>query len=532
MQQRRSHAVHYSNNGKRLVDKDGYSPVLEADAYRLDVRDYGAKGDGVTNDTSAIVAAVADAYSATKFAGGTPGRKAIVYFPEGIFIVNNVTISGYVRWVGAGRNQTVIKASSTGDSTYLVASATYLQDSYAFCDAPFEIDGITFDGAGVKTNTFVCRAFYPVFRSCGFAGANGGANLLLSASGRDGTALSSTMVNGSIHSCWFGSAANPSALSAVDLDTIDPGAKITDWIVSKCFFTGGAVCTHNLRLIKVSAGWMISNNHFYGATLSLYIMGAIFGTSITSNIVEGNVEMYTIAGATAGATFGPGNVVYDGSFTAGFGLGGGAGIVSVGNSYMSGYILHNYFDGSKVLVSQNDYFSNATPLRWHHGASTGVITVINGFNALTNVVMNGSSNAVQSQTGNDFTVTTYNVLNTHAPFVARAKISAANAFTLTAVVPVLPTDTLPYKVSFTQCARTNHTGTVRLNYAMDGIIVRNSGGTYAMTIGSETLTGAQFTVQNAWSLIASGSQLTITITATFADVLSQTAYGGAVLTVM
>ena len=68
----------------------------------FNVKAYGATGDGVTDDTSAI----ADAAAAVTAAGG-----GILWFPSGTYLVSSGTaLSSGTLALGAGRSNTTIKA--------------------------------------------------------------------------------------------------------------------------------------------------------------------------------------------------------------------------------------------------------------------------------------------------------------------------------------------------------------------------------------------------------------------------------------
>jgi polygalacturonase len=76
------------------------SPWTGQDARVLDVRSFGARGDGNTDDAGAIEAALGEA-----------GRNApaTVYFPPGRYVVSHgFAPPARVRWLGAGRNATTI----------------------------------------------------------------------------------------------------------------------------------------------------------------------------------------------------------------------------------------------------------------------------------------------------------------------------------------------------------------------------------------------------------------------------------------
>lgn len=88
------------------ADEQGHAGSLAIRGPRpwVDVRAYGAKGDGVTEDTAAIVSALAVLGSA----GG------IVYFPEGTYITNSkITAKNRVTLLGAGSYTTRILAGSS-----------------------------------------------------------------------------------------------------------------------------------------------------------------------------------------------------------------------------------------------------------------------------------------------------------------------------------------------------------------------------------------------------------------------------------
>jgi hypothetical protein len=81
------------------------------DVVGANVKDYGAVGDGVTDDTAAIAAA---------WAAGSGS----IFFPEGDFVYNGAGLDAqWPRIVGAGRRRTVIHL---GASSYLVNSASQI----------------------------------------------------------------------------------------------------------------------------------------------------------------------------------------------------------------------------------------------------------------------------------------------------------------------------------------------------------------------------------------------------------------------
>lgn len=78
----------------------------------INVQDYGAKGDGTTDDGPAINAAIAAARKTGQYGTGLQG--APVYFPPGVYMVNeglNCTV-GQFNLVGAGPYQSVIRGNT------------------------------------------------------------------------------------------------------------------------------------------------------------------------------------------------------------------------------------------------------------------------------------------------------------------------------------------------------------------------------------------------------------------------------------
>jgi hypothetical protein len=118
------------------LTKTSYSMI---DGATVNVLDFGAKGDGVTDDTAAILAAIASVTS--------PSRVS-VYFPRGVYLVSS-TISGNIsklRLIGDGADVTRIEASSgfTGSSVVdIVNGQQFIQDLSVWGQATVDCIRIT-----------------------------------------------------------------------------------------------------------------------------------------------------------------------------------------------------------------------------------------------------------------------------------------------------------------------------------------------------------------------------------------------------
>lgn len=73
----------------------------------INVKQYGALGNGTTDDTSTIQAAINYASGITSFGGS-------VYFPAGTYSITSLTIPSYVKLHGATRDSSILLYSGTG----------------------------------------------------------------------------------------------------------------------------------------------------------------------------------------------------------------------------------------------------------------------------------------------------------------------------------------------------------------------------------------------------------------------------------
>lgn len=86
-------------DGTLLAEYGDIAVQAEFARRAVNVVTYGATGDGVTNDTAAIQAAI-------------NASNGILYFPPGTYIVTTLYVKSGIKWVGAGYTRTIIKSSA------------------------------------------------------------------------------------------------------------------------------------------------------------------------------------------------------------------------------------------------------------------------------------------------------------------------------------------------------------------------------------------------------------------------------------
>lgn len=120
----------FAGNSAGYVVQTGASelnPVVRSYQSKFDdfvnIRDFGAVGDGVTDDTAAINRAIQQIYKSDVVGSNTRARRTI-YFPGGTYaITDSIKVPPFARLVGDGINSTIIKLS-LGNKTLV-----YLTDS-------------------------------------------------------------------------------------------------------------------------------------------------------------------------------------------------------------------------------------------------------------------------------------------------------------------------------------------------------------------------------------------------------------------
>ncbi|KAG5723043.1 hypothetical protein E4T56_gene19809, partial [Termitomyces sp. T112] len=112
------------------IKHQGISAYHSNSGYQVfrNVKDFGAKGDGVTDDTHAINAAIS---SGGRCGGGgcqsTTLTPAIVYFPKGTYVVSSPIIALYLtQLIGDAKTPPTLLASSNFEGMAVIDADPYI----------------------------------------------------------------------------------------------------------------------------------------------------------------------------------------------------------------------------------------------------------------------------------------------------------------------------------------------------------------------------------------------------------------------
>jgi hypothetical protein len=112
----------------------------------INVKDFGAKGDGSVDDTNAIQNAIREAESRTTVGDSYGTAHHNVYVPAGTYMVSGLVINKPIMFSGAGVNQTKIKLLAGSNMPVIGVNALSLAEATWTLDgAPF-ISGMSIDG--------------------------------------------------------------------------------------------------------------------------------------------------------------------------------------------------------------------------------------------------------------------------------------------------------------------------------------------------------------------------------------------------
>jgi len=164
------HGVYYYDSSSALTDNSG--TILDPDSGsgqwlliydQINVRQFGATGDGTTDDATACQAAI----DATTSRSGL-GEVLRLHWPAGTYLINSnlaLTVDGSdFNWTGDGPKRTIIKASTSAVTEIFSLPNSALGDTNF--TSLSKIEGMTFDGNSVATYGIRGYANHFTIRDC------------------------------------------------------------------------------------------------------------------------------------------------------------------------------------------------------------------------------------------------------------------------------------------------------------------------------------------------------------------------------
>ncbi len=122
----------------------------------LNIKDYGAFGDGITDDTEAIQNAINDTWNINANNPGGQASLKIIYFPAGNYLISNtIYVRPYIGLVGEGINNTIfIMGTMANNPTNVISTADSLGQTYSSIGTNSAImpNGILLKGFKINTS--------------------------------------------------------------------------------------------------------------------------------------------------------------------------------------------------------------------------------------------------------------------------------------------------------------------------------------------------------------------------------------------
>ncbi|KAE9573163.1 Glucan 1,3-beta-glucosidase [Colletotrichum fructicola] len=158
------------------ISHRGTSPWGDDSSYTIfrNVMDYGAKGDGVTDDTAAINKAIKDGKRCGEACNGSTTKNAIVYFPPGTYLVSSPIIVYFgTQMIGDANDRPTIKAAASFVGLGVLSTDVYMGDGagadgkdneWYVNTASFyrQIRNFKIDVTSTDPNAYVCALHYQV----------------------------------------------------------------------------------------------------------------------------------------------------------------------------------------------------------------------------------------------------------------------------------------------------------------------------------------------------------------------------------
>ncbi len=280
-------------------------------ALFISVKDYGATGDGSTDDTTAIQAAI-----------NASANDATIFFPPGTYIISStISLKADRKYMGAhyGGGTTIKQANGANIANALLASEGWITNT-TFTGNPIWIEGLSINGNSANNVSSTAVGIMQMnwlstIRSCYIVNTPSDGIRITDQNSANGN-ISNTQVENRIENCKI---VSPGANGIFVNDLA--GNKNTDGFIKDCLIQAPTLT--GIRVDR-AAGWMLEGNHVYTAGGNGIDCNNAFATRIIGNYVEGFGLTFNVTGSvfmggirafstgTRGATV-ANNQVYQGS---------------------------------------------------------------------------------------------------------------------------------------------------------------------------------------------------------------------------
>lgn len=251
--------------------------ALTAPLY-INAKQYGCVGDGVTDDTAALQAALT--------AAGTVNGSA-VFLPQGIYLVSaTLLITGNTSLVGVGDTDSgsIIRVKTgTALTTPVLASSSWNSNATT-SGFPVRIADIQIDGnsatSGTAAHGIVAMNYWSSFERISISGVAGD-GFQFTAHTKNGTHITNTCNEPKISRLQI---RNVGGTGIRVNDSGSPLNSCTDGFLQDCIVQN----TGNVGInIDMGGGWLVSGNHLYAINNDGLDVSKCYATRILNNYIEG-----------------------------------------------------------------------------------------------------------------------------------------------------------------------------------------------------------------------------------------------------
>lgn len=244
---------------------------VSVDALVVNVRDHGAKGDGVTDDTASINTAIS-----------TSPAGSVIWFPPGTYLVSSTVVLYPNRtYLGPGGMEQRATILGTSAVTGAIVAAQGWTTNATVCDSAIKMSGLCIQGPGQSTGS--AHGLAPLNSWSSFD------DLYLVNVAGDGIHLADTTVNGTN---IITLAAPGSSFRRCRFDTIGGNGFYQNAVSNLAYLNGqlqdcsfGSIKGDGIQ-INDSVGWFVQRNHLYGIGGRAVFCDNAYATHVSDNYVE------------------------------------------------------------------------------------------------------------------------------------------------------------------------------------------------------------------------------------------------------